>query len=145
MAKIAKSNPKLYEVWKLSHKCNLNYKGSSPAMGTAGATKILGRSVEKHGIYYTSFYGDGGSKAYPAVKEVYKDDNKTVTKYECIGHYQKRVDCRLRKLKKNVKGFGANGRLTNAKIDTLPILWKNSADFVEAGEKGQNLKFYGFF
>ena len=114
-------------------------------MGTAGATKILGRSVEKHGIYYTSFYGDGGSKAYPAVKEVYKDDNKTVTKYECIGHYQKRVDCRLRKLKKNVKGFGANGRLTNDKIDTLPILWKNSADFVEAGEKGQNLKFYGFF
>ena len=77
MAKIAKSNPKLYEVWKLSHKCNLNCKGSSPAMGTAGATKILGRSVEKHGIYYTSFYGDGGSKAYPAVKEVYKDDNKT--------------------------------------------------------------------
>ena len=41
-------------------------------METAGATKTFGRSVEKHGLYYTSFYGDGDSKAYPAVKEVYK-------------------------------------------------------------------------
>ena len=45
-------------------------------MKTAGATKIFRRSVEKHGIYYTSFYGDGDSKSYPAVKEVYKDDNR---------------------------------------------------------------------
>ena len=119
MAKIAKSNPNIYEVWKLSHKCNLNYTGSSSAMETAGATKTFGRSVEKHGLYYTSFYGDGDSKAYPAVKEVYKDGNKTVTKYECIGHYQKTVGCRLRKLKKNVKGLGGKGRLADAKIGTL--------------------------
>ena len=33
--------------------------------------------------------------------------------------YQKRVGCRLRKLKKNVKGLGGKGRLTDAKIDTL--------------------------
>ena len=26
-------------------------------METAGTTKIYGRSVEKHGLYYTSFYG----------------------------------------------------------------------------------------
>ena len=88
-------------------------------METAGATKIFGRSVEKHGLYYTSFYGDGDSKAYPAVKGVYKEDNKTVTKYECSGHYQKRVGCRLRKLKENVKGLGGKERLTDAKIDTL--------------------------
>ena len=87
-------------------------------METAGATKTFGRSVEKHGLYYTSFYGDGDSKAYPAVKEVYKDGNKTVTKYECIGHYQKTVGCRLRKLK-NVKVLGGKGRLTDAKIDAL--------------------------
>ena len=80
MAMAAKSNPKSYELWKLSHKCNLNYTGSSSGMETAGATKITGRSVEKHGLNYTSFYKDDDSKAYPAVKEVYKDDNKTVTK-----------------------------------------------------------------
>ena len=43
MAKIAKSNPKFYEVWKLSRKCNLNYTGFSPSMEAAGATKIFGR------------------------------------------------------------------------------------------------------
>ena len=89
MAKISKSNSKLYKIWKLSRKCNLNYTGSLPAMETAGATKTFGRAVEKHGLYYTSFYGDGDRKAYPAAKGMYKDDNKTVTKYECIGHYQK--------------------------------------------------------
>ena len=45
--------------------------------------------------------------------------NKPVTKYECIGHYQKRVGSRLRKLKKETKGLGGRGRLTDAKIDTL--------------------------
>ena len=85
-------------------------------METAGATKIFGRSVEKHGLYYTSFYGDGDSKAYPAVKEVYKNGHKTITKYECISHYQKEVGCRLRKLKKNVKGLGGKGSLP------MPIL-----------------------
>ena len=41
MAKIAKSNPNLHEVWNLLHKCNLNYTGSSAAMETAGAAKYL--------------------------------------------------------------------------------------------------------
>lgn len=117
MEKIAKINPNRYQLWKASHKCNLNYEGSSPAMECAGATTIFGRSVEKYGLYYTSFYGDGDSKAYPAVKDIY--ENKTIVKRECIGHYQKRVGCRLRKLKKNTKGLGGRGKLTDAKIDTL--------------------------
>ena len=41
-------------------------------METAGATKIFGRSVEKHGLYYTSFYGDGDSKAYQQSKKCTK-------------------------------------------------------------------------
>ena len=53
---------------------------------------------------------------------MYKDDNKTFTKYESIDHYQNRASCRLRELEKNVKGLGGKGRLTDAKIeiDTLP-------------------------
>ena len=39
-----------------------------------------------------------------------------VVKYECIGYYQKRVGCRLRKLKKRVKGLKS---LTDAMIDKL--------------------------
>ena len=33
-----------------------------------------------------------------------------VTKFECIGHYQRRVGNRLRKLKKNNKGLGGRNK-----------------------------------
>ena len=99
MKKISTTDPAYFERWKISHNCNLNYTGSSPGMETAGATKILNSSLEKHGLRYTSFYGDGDSKAYPAVQNVY-GPNKHVEKFECIGHYQKRVGSRLCKLKK---------------------------------------------
>ena len=65
-------------------------------METVGAEKIFNESVTKHQLYYTSFYGDGDSKSYPAVEKVYRPD-KPVKKYECIGHYQKRVGTRLHK------------------------------------------------
>ena len=44
---------------------------------------------------------------------------KPARKYECIGHYQKRVGTRLLEKKKNVKKLGGKGRLTNAKINTF--------------------------
>ena len=62
------------------------------------------RSIVKRNLQYTSYYGDGDSKAYEAVKSTY-DVEKPVQKFECIGHYQKRVGCRLRKLKENIKGL----------------------------------------
>ena len=91
-----------YETWKLSHNCNLNCTGSFSGMETAGATKIFSSSKEKYGLYYTSFYGDGDSKAYPAVKDIYGPSKPGKT-FECHGHYQKRVDSRLRNLKKKTK------------------------------------------
>ena len=90
-------------------------------METAGATKIFSSSKEKHGLYYTSFYGDGDSKAYPAVKDIYGPSKPGKT-FECHGHYQKRVDSRLRNLKKknqNTKGLRRNEKLTNTKIDIM--------------------------
>ena len=68
-------------------------------MDTTGVTKIFSSSKEKHGLYYTSFYGDGGSKAYPVVKDIYCP-SKPIKKFECVGHYQKRVGSRLHNLKK---------------------------------------------
>ena len=118
MANVLKSDPKRYEEWKATHKCSLNYTGSSPNMEKVGAENIFKRSVKKRGLYYTSFYGDGDSKSFPAVENVYEPKRK-VAKKECIGHYQKRVGTRLRKLKKNTKGLGGKKRLTDAKIDTL--------------------------
>ena len=53
------------------------------------------------------------------------DDSKKIIKYECIGHYQKRVGNRLRKLRKELK-LGGKNRLTNQKNDTLQNYFGNA-------------------
>ena len=52
---------------------------------------------------------------YEAIKSTY-DVEKPVQKFECIGHYQKTVGCRLRQLKKSIKGLK---NLTPPVIDKL--------------------------
>ena len=100
--KIASSDPAGYETWKLFHNCNVNYAGSSSGMETAGPTEIFSSSKETHGLYFTSYYGDHDSKAYPAVKDIY-GPNKPIKKFECVDHYQKGVGSRLCNLKKKNK------------------------------------------
>ncbi|GBO26455.1 hypothetical protein AVEN_114447-1, partial [Araneus ventricosus] len=85
---------------KCDHECS-NYKGSSGNMESVGAFRIFERSVMKRELQYTEYYGDGDSKAFLKVKDIYGED--TVTKLECIGHVQKRVGSRLRKFKKKPK------------------------------------------
>ncbi|GFU51757.1 uncharacterized protein TNCV_1202931 [Trichonephila clavipes] len=58
---------------------------------------IFERSEANRSLRYTSCYGDRDSKAFNNVKDIYGYDS--VVKYECIGHVQKRVGSRLRKLK----------------------------------------------
>ena len=117
MQSFRKTNPNHFEIWRASHKCSLNYQGSAPNMEKIGAVKIFECSIEKYSLRYTDFYGDGDSQSFSAVEKVYGDD-KLVSKKECIGHYQRRVGNRLRKLRKE-KRLGGKNRLTNTKIDTL--------------------------
>ncbi|GBM43821.1 hypothetical protein AVEN_170419-1 [Araneus ventricosus] len=91
---------------KKKHMCS-NYKGSSGNIEAVGAYRIFERSVEKRDLQYREYNGDGDSKAFLQVKDMYGED--TVTKLECIGHTQKRVGSRLRKLKKETKGLGGKG------------------------------------
>ncbi|GFV41170.1 uncharacterized protein TNCV_1102331 [Trichonephila clavipes] len=86
-------------------------------MEAVGALKIFERSLIKQDLQYTVYYGDGNSKGFLQVKDIYGENS--VTKLECIGYIQKRVGSRLRKLKKNVKGFGGKGKLTDKFIDKL--------------------------
>ena len=51
----------------------------------------------KNIIYDIQFYGDGDSKSYEKVKNLYTGVG--VEKFECVGHIQKRVGNRLRKKK----------------------------------------------
>jgi len=53
------------------------------------------------------------------VKDTYSEDGIEVKKKECIGHVQQRVGTALRKLKKENKGFGGKGKLTDAMINKL--------------------------
>ena len=69
---------------------------------------VLQRSIEKHGARYVKYYGDGDSKSFDEVKSVYPEI--TVEKCECIGHYQKRVGNRLRKLRARTKGLGGKNK-----------------------------------
>ena len=112
---VEKTNPERFKLWKAGHICNLNYQGSSPNMEKVGVMKMYERSVEEKKLYYTSFCGDGDSKSYTAVKDFY-GPSKPVQKFECIGHYQKRIGCRLRKIRKDKK-LGGKNRLTNSIID----------------------------
>ena len=64
--------------------------------------------MEKHGASYKNYYGDGDSKSYDEVENV--NPGMTVEKYECIGHYQKRVGNRLHKLRARTKDLGGKNK-----------------------------------
>ena len=109
-------------AWKAEHapNCKANHKGSAPAMETAGARRIFNRSIDVHALQYTEYFGDGDSKGFDEVKDTYLEDyDMEVKKKECVGHVQKRLGTALRKLKKEKKGLGGKGKLTNNTIDKL--------------------------
>ncbi|GFY29581.1 uncharacterized protein TNCV_2627511 [Trichonephila clavipes] len=71
---------------KREHVCS-NYKGSSGNMEAVGAFRIFERSLIKRDLQYTEYYGDGESKGFLQVKDIYGENS--VTKFECIGHTKK--------------------------------------------------------
>ncbi|GBN01787.1 hypothetical protein AVEN_57922-1 [Araneus ventricosus] len=76
-----------------SHNC-AKHTGASGTMEPVIVYLIFERSSEIKNLQYVDFYSDGDSKGYDGVKDIYGE--KSVTKYECIGHIQNRVDSRLR-------------------------------------------------
>ena len=93
-----------YEEWLATHKavCDQNYEGSSNAMEVSGVERMWLRSVANLKVRYTTFIGDGDSKAFANLVQIKPyDDGVTLTKHECVGHVQKRLGTALRKLKKS--------------------------------------------
>lgn len=104
-------------------------------MESHGAVEIWGRSEEKHGAHYIEFIGDGDCSSYrDVVKSKPYGDNVTVDKIECVGHIQKRMGGRLRKIKRDWKGkklsdgktIGGRNRLTDNLIDTFQRYYGNA-------------------
>ena len=121
-------NDAKHPEWKASHQCKINHTGSANSMEAAGALRIFERSLVSWGLKYKNMLGDGDSSTYNNIVESKPYGEDCIhNKLECIGHVQKRVGSRLRKLKnasKGVKlsdgkGLGGKGRLTNGKIDIL--------------------------
>ncbi|GFV33782.1 uncharacterized protein TNCV_4568971 [Trichonephila clavipes] len=77
-----------YESSKADHICQCNFTGSSSKMEIVGASRIFLRSEKNRRLHYTQYYGDGDSKAFMSVKDTYRLNS--VTKFECIGHVQKK-------------------------------------------------------
>ena len=95
-----KKNTPDYEEFVRSHECAINHTGSAGKMEADGVVRCFEKSVATNGLQYTTYIGDGDSKAHSSVVAADPYSGVTVTKAECIGHIQKRVGSRLRKLKK---------------------------------------------
>ena len=123
-----KLNDPRYNEWKASHNFKINHEGSANSMETSGAVRIFERSLATRGLKYKDMLGDGDSSTYNTIvdKKPYGEDC-IPKKLECIGHVQKRVGSRLRKMKNTKKGIkvsdgkglSGKGRLTDGKIDIL--------------------------
>lgn len=92
-----------YTEWLEKHdnECSANHSGSAGKMEVDADKEMFSRSVEKFGVKYDNYIGDGDSKTYKALIDLnpYGDDC-LVIKSECVGHVEKRMGSRLRNVKK---------------------------------------------
>lgn len=140
-----------YQQWYESHRndCSTNHSGSSGKMEVDAVIELFKRSVEKFGVQYRHYIGDGDSKTYSGILKAAPYGDQEVLKKECIGHVQKRMGTRLRDcVKKNVetvqknngkkmqkKTLGGKGKLTGKMIDKLTVYYglaiRRNCDSVE--------------
>ncbi|GFU64092.1 uncharacterized protein TNCV_481761 [Trichonephila clavipes] len=91
-----------YNKWQRAHKisCRKNYSGSAGKMEVDGMLRIFNRSEKLHNLKYSNYIGDGDTKKFNALSENKPyGDYHLIQKIECVGHVQKRMGTRLRKLK----------------------------------------------
>ncbi|GFX90877.1 uncharacterized protein TNCV_3167081 [Trichonephila clavipes] len=122
-----------YEEWKLKHQphCVKNHIGSSSKMEVDGMKEIFQRSVPQRNAKYIKYIGDGDTKTFP---ELQRTAPYSKEKVECVGHMQKRMGARLRKLKtmnrgkklSDGKSISGKNRLTDKFIDTITTYYGNA-------------------
>jgi hypothetical protein len=96
-----------YLAWYTDHepKCLLNHDGSPQSMEAVGAVTLFGRSMEKNQLRYNPYVGDGDSKSYiKVVRSKPYGHDYNIYKQECVGHVQKRMGTRSRRLITKYKG-----------------------------------------
>ena len=118
-------NDEEFEEWYENHKenCSSNHAGSAGKMEVDSMLEMFSRSIEKFGVMYSNYIGDGDSKTFLGIlnSDPY-GDKCTVTKNECVGHVQKRMVTRLRNKRKQDK-LGGKKRLTETLKKKLTIYY----------------------
>ena len=122
-----KTEPEKYDNFMATHECSINHVGSAGSMEASGLKECFMTSVETNKLRYTNYIGDGDSKSYNDIFQTDLYEGIGVNKLECIGHIQKRVGTRLRKLKSantkavlsDGKKLSGQGRLTEKFINKL--------------------------
>ena len=92
-----------YEKWKVTHTCSKNHSGSAGSMESKGPINIFSKSVEKYNLRYVYYISDGDTESYKKVVGAKLYGDFTPQKLECVGHVQKRLGTRLRKLRNEKK------------------------------------------
>ena len=69
------SDNELKSVLETEHvgKCKANYNGSAPSTET-GVKRIFQQSEKMHRLQYTEYFGDGDSKGYNEVEDIYNKE-----------------------------------------------------------------------
>ncbi|GFW42755.1 uncharacterized protein TNCV_473451 [Trichonephila clavipes] len=100
-------------------------------MEVDGMKEIFQRSVPQRNAKYIKYIGDGDTKTFP---ELQRTAPYSIEKVECVGHIQKRMCARLRKLKtmnrgkklSDGKSISGKNRLTDKFIDTITTYYGNA-------------------
>lgn len=75
-------------------------------METDGAVAIFRRSIEKLGLMYKKYVGDGDSKSYTTVSNAQPyGPLEFIEKEECISHITKRMGTGLREIVRKNRGI----------------------------------------
>ena len=93
------SNFEQYEYLMAQHDCQINHIGSSGKMESDAVVECFQESIHFNKLRYVVYIGDGDTKSHAEVRKSVPYPGLIVGKGECIGHVQKRVGSRLRKLK----------------------------------------------
>ncbi|GFU43191.1 uncharacterized protein TNCV_3775601 [Trichonephila clavipes] len=73
-----------------------NHSGSSNKMEVEGMKRIFKRSLLERNAKYVKYISDGDTKTF---LELQNTVSYNLEKIECVGHIQKRMGARLRRLK----------------------------------------------
>ncbi|CAF1614937.1 unnamed protein product, partial [Didymodactylos carnosus] len=86
---LRQQDPELFEMFKETHDCQINYEGASGSMEKELIHQMFCRSVSKYDVKYTSFIGDGDAKVHKYLLENPPYSDVKIKKIEDVNHFAK--------------------------------------------------------